>query len=300
MVSDKTIVTNLSEVDQIRMGDRKPYLIFIGGPALGKVYVLNEGETVIGRGQDVTIVVEDDSISRRHLALHIEGPNVKAHDLDSTNGTFVNGRRIKQCLIEDGDRIQISSSSIMKFSFQDKLENIFHKELYRMAVTDPLTAIYNKRFFLDRIEEEFSHAKRGKQTLSLLIFDVDHFKQFNDEYGHLAGDFVLTRIAEQVLSMTRAGDVFARYGGEEFCLLLREADQKATLALSERIRRSIETYPFDYNGQNLKVTVSIGVAIYEPTIANSRVFIQEADRCLYVAKEKGRNRICVGDRVIEG
>lgn len=300
MVTDKTIVTNLRDIDQIRMGDRKPYLIFIGGPSLGKVYVLNEGDTVIGRGQDAGILVEDESISRRHLSFHVDGPHVEVHDLESTNGTFVNGRRVKQCIIEDGDRIQISSASIMKFSFQDKLENIFHKELYRMAVTDPLTAIYNKRFFLDRIEEEFSHAKRGKQMLSLLIFDVDHFKQCNDQYGHLAGDFVLQRIAEQVLSMTRAGDIFARYGGEEFCLLLRQADQKATLTLSERIRHSIESYPFDYNGQNLKVTVSIGVAIYEPTLATSRVFIQEADRCLYVAKEKGRNRICLKDRVIQG
>jgi len=228
-MSERTIVTHLRNVDHINVGAKKPYLIFIGGTSLGSVYILEEGETVVGRGKDATIMLDDDSISRRHVAFWVEGQNVEAHDLESTNGTFVNGRRVKQCMLEEGDRIQISSNTIMKFSYQDKLENIFHKELYRMAVTDPLTAIYNKRFFLDRIEEEFSHAKRGKQSLSLALFDIDHFKTINDTYGHLAGDFVLQRLAELVLGMTRTGDIFARYGGEEFIILLRQADLDAAL-----------------------------------------------------------------------
>lgn len=291
-MSDKTIVTNLRNMDRLHMGSKKPYLIFIGGPSLGSVYMLEAGETVVGRGKDATILVEDDSISRRHVLFSVNGQVVEAEDLESTNGTFVNGRRIKQSMLEDGDRIQISSHTIMKFSYQDKLENIFHKELYRMAVTDPLTSIYNKRFFLDRIEEEFAHAERGKQTLSIILFDVDHFKNFNDTHGHLAGDFILQRIAELVLGMIRTGDTFARYGGEEFVLVLRQADLEAATNLAERIRQALDASSFDYDGKSFKATVSLGVATYTPRVTNARALIQEADERLYLAKERGRNRVC--------
>lgn len=291
-MNERTIVTNLRNLDHIQMDHKKPYLIFISGPSVGQVYMLEEKENVVGRGKDASIVVEDDSISRRHVQFSVDGQFVEVHDLDSTNGTFVNGRRVKQCMLEESDRIQISSNTIMKFSYQDKVENIFHKEIYRMAVTDPLTSIYNKRFFLERINEEFSYANRGKQSLSLIIFDVDHFKTFNDTYGHLAGDFVLQHLAGVVSKMTRAGDIFARYGGEEFALILRQADLAPARALAERIRVAVEKDRFEHDGHVFNVTISLGVATYSPNCPNARALIQEADRCLYQAKAAGRNRVC--------
>lgn len=291
-MSDRTIITHLRNVDHLGTEAKKPYLIFIGGPALGKVYIIEEGNTVVGRGKDATILVEDDSISRRHVQFTVEGQHVEVHDLDSTNGTFVNGRRVTQCTLQDGDRIQISSDTLMKFSYQDKLENIFHKELYRMAVTDPLTSIYNKRFFLERVEEEFAHATRGKQSLSLIMMDIDHFKQVNDQNGHLMGDFVLQEIAELIMKMIRGGDIFARYGGEEFVLLLRQTDLPSAAGLAERIRKTIEAHAFRQDGLTLKITISMGVATYTPECLNARALIQEADRYLYEAKQSGRNRVC--------
>ncbi len=297
---EKTVVTNLENLEELHVGERKPYIIFIGGPALGKVYVLEDGEHVVGRGKDATIVVDDESISRRHIQFSVDGQHVELEDLDSTNGTFVNGRRIARSAIADGDRIQISTDTIIKFSFQDKLENIFHKELYRMAVTDPLTNIYNKRFFTDRLAEEFSHAKRNGEPLSLLMLDVDHFKLLNDTHGHLAGDSVLQGIGERILHICRSGDIFARYGGEEFTLLLRKAKLPQAIILAERVRSGIADRPFEFDGKPLRVTVSIGVASFSPDFVDARALIQEADRALYEAKNAGRNAVASSAGVMRG
>lgn len=287
---DRTVVTSIQKVDTPE--GKRAYILFLAGPLVGKLHLLEEGETTIGRSADATIAINDNRISRRHVAIQVAGEAVTMRDLGSTNGTFVNGQRVAECRLTDGDKVQISSSTIFKFALQDRTENIFHKELYKMAVLDPVTNIYNKRFFLERLAEELSHARRARHPLGLLMIDIDHFKQVNDQYGHLAGDMVLHQVAALLKAMVRQEDLLARYGGEEFSIILRGASEAKALLLAERMREAVANATITFEANPVPVTISIGVAAQDEgqDYATGKAFIQHADECLYYSKQHGRNR----------
>jgi len=287
--AEQTIVTKVEKMPT--EAEKKAYILFLSGPLVGKLQQLKEGETVLGRAQEADVAINDNRISRRHVSITVNRGESTLRDLGSTNGTFVNGKRIEAHILKDGDKIQISSSTIFKFAYQDNLENIFHKELYKMAVVDAVTGVFNKRYFLDRLKEEFSHAKRTKQPLSLIMMDVDHFKKINDTHGHLVGDFVLTHLAQTVKKMVRGEDVFARYGGEEFVAVLRGTDEKGAYQLAERIRKTIEKTPATFESLTLSLTISLGIAsLSEEEFGSPEAFIEAADQFLYKSKQAGRNR----------
>lgn len=287
---DKTVITSVSKMDT--NGEKGAFILFLSGPLVGKLHQLQDGETSLGRESGATIVINDNRISRKHLAIQVGATGTTITDLGSTNGTYVNGKRIQTHLLKDGDKVQISSSTIFKFAYQDNLENVFHQELYKMAVVDALTGIFNKRYFLDRLKEEFSHSKRNKQPLSLIMLDVDHFKNINDTHGHLAGDCVLTHLANTIKQITRASDIFARYGGEEFVVLLRGSDEPGAYQMAERIRLIVEKSPAHFDSLTIPLTVSLGAATLceEEEYDSPEALLETADRFLYKSKQGGRNR----------
>jgi diguanylate cyclase (GGDEF)-like protein len=137
---------------------------------------------------------------------------------------------------------------------------------------------------------------RHKALLSLIIFDIDHFKQINDTYGHLAGDYVLATLAKNVTPMIRSEDVFARYGGEEFVIMSRSTDPPSAHVVSERVRQHVERYKFEYEGQRIAVTVSLGLAgMPHGDIKAPEDLLARADKALYEAKRGGRNRVISAD-----
>ncbi|MBI4366686.1 MAG: diguanylate cyclase [Deltaproteobacteria bacterium] len=288
---ESTVVTAIAEVAGAE--GKRAYILFLAGPLVGKLHLLEDGVTVIGRSNDVTIPINDSRISRRHVQIRVENASGVLEDLGSTNGTFVNGCRVSTHALADGDKIQISSSTIFKFALQDQTENIFHKELYKMAVLDPVTNVHNKRFFLERFKEEFSHARRAKHPLGLILLDIDHFKQVNDTHGHLAGDMVLHQVAGRVKETVRQEDIVARYGGEEFAVIVRGATEEQTAALAERIRSVVAATPCQFEARTIPITVSGGVAALTPAhdFAEPNALIQATDDCLYSSKQHGRNRI---------
>lgn len=288
--TDNTLVTSIRAVDG--NGDTQAYILFLSGPLVGKLHALQDGETVLGRSDEATIKINDSRISRRHVSLKVGDNGTIIADLGSTNGTYVNGNKVQSHTLQDGDKIQISSTTIFKFAYQDNIENIFHKELYKMAVIDALTGAFNKRYFLDRLREEFAHARRSGQPLSLMMLDLDHFKQINDTHGHLVGDAVLQRFAKLVQQRIRPSDIFARYGGEEFSAILRNSDAIGAFTLAERIRIAVQNEPSVVTGQTIPMTVSIGVATVgdEPDLREPKDLIEVADRYLYQSKSLGRNR----------
>jgi diguanylate cyclase (GGDEF)-like protein len=259
------------------------------------MYRLDEGETFVGRGQNATIRLNDDGISRRHARLIQEQGSVKIEDLKSSNGTMVNGVAVTDQqlhALQDGDKIRLGSTTILKFTYNDHLDESFQQQMYDAALRDGLTKAYNRTYFLDRLETEVAYARRHHTSLSLLMFDVDHFKRVNDTYGHVAGDYVLAKLSTLALATVRAEDVFARYGGEEFAVLCRGVPLPSAGILGERLRQIIETTPFEHEGIRMPVTVSIGIAAYpELPIENAHQFIASADEALYEAKRSGRNRV---------
>ncbi|MBI2092795.1 MAG: diguanylate cyclase [Deltaproteobacteria bacterium] len=287
---EKTIITKVTKLPEESV--KRAYILFLSGPLIGKLMHLENGLTTIGRAPDANIAINDSRISRHHLQIDVSSENVTIEDLGSTNGTFINGERVKKQKLADGDKIQISSTTVFKFALQDKTENIFHKELYKMAIIDPVTNIYNKRFFLERLKDEFSHAKRSKMGLSLLMIDIDFFKKVNDTHGHLAGDMLLHQLAKIIKSMVRGEDVLARYGGEEFVAILRGAKKDGAFNLAERIRLKVESSPLIFEEKKIPITISIGVASLDEVNEHSELceLIKDADEKLYQSKQNGRNR----------
>ena len=166
-------------------------------------------------------------------------------------------------------------------------------QLEELAITDPLTGVFNRRHFATLVERQMDLGLRHNLTTSILLLDVDHFKQINDTHGHLAGDFVLCRIAQTLTQQLRAHDIIARYGGDEFIILSAENDETGLLPFGNRLCSAIENGDFQFEGKDLKVTVSLGAVIILPgqTYENA---IDAADKALYSAKNAGRNRVALG------
>ena len=195
-------------------------------------------------------------------------------------------------VLQDGDKIQVGTNTVLKFSLQDELEEAYQRSIYESAVRDGLTRIYNKKYFLDALRKEFAWCVRHQVPLSLVLFDIDHFKKVNDTYGHPAGDHVLQRVAERVSATIRTEDVFARYGGEEFALMLREASEEQAITCAERCRKAVTASDFVFAGTPLRVTISLGVAVLQQgDYSQAEDLIAAADRYLYRAKNGGRNRV---------
>jgi diguanylate cyclase (GGDEF)-like protein len=177
---------------------------------------------------------------------------------------------------------------------QDELKEA-NERYRRLSITDDLTGLYNRRYFFEILEREFERAVRYHLPLALVIIDVDHFKEVNDNFGHLQGDVILTEIASLITGNLRSHDIVARYGGEEFVLLLPMASGDTARSVSEKIRRLIERHRFKGAGDH-SITVSIGVCTY-PTSAVERIddLISLADGGLYEAKREGRNSVVIHD-----
>lgn len=168
--------------------------------------------------------------------------------------------------------------------------------LEQESITDPLIGIYNRRYLDRRLGEEFGRARRYGLALSVLLIDVDHFKQINDTHGHQAGDQLLSQMGKLLLSEIRDSDVAARYGGDELLILALNTTGSSAVVLAERLRRQVETQPLVLSRttgrrKEIGVTVSIGVAGFDQDVINSESLVKYADKALYEAKQQGRNRV---------
>jgi diguanylate cyclase (GGDEF)-like protein len=290
--------TRVTQVVQQQPADDSPsndclVVIYTAEPGLlGKRFVLDKSPTRVGRGADSQIVLEGDSVSRRHAHLERRAGAWYVVDDGSTNGTYVNEEQIaREQLLVNGDRIKIGPS-ILKFLSGADAEAKYHEEIYRMTIVDGLTQIHNKRALFEALEKELMRARRYERDLSLLMFDIDFFKRINDQYGHLAGDHVLRELARIVQERIRREEVFARYGGEEFVILLPETPLPGAAALAESLRARVANHAFVFQGERIPVTVSIGTALLGENDKVAADLIQRADEKLYEAKRGGRNRVC--------
>ena len=276
-------------------GGPSMYLVVISGPSFGEMYKLKGDRVVLGRGERTDIRVLDDGVSREHAAIERDGGKMVLVDLRSTNGTFCNGQRVQRQDLTDGDKISIGATTILRFTYQDQVDEHYQKKLFESALRDGLTSTFNRRYFVDRLQSEIRFAVRHEKALALLFVDIDHFKKINDEHGHLAGDQVLAGVARVMTSTIRAEDVLARYGGEEFAVICREIEADGALALGERLRLAVEQHRFEHAGKVIPVTVSIGIAAGRK-VEDAQAFIAAADAAMYEAKRAGRNRVCVPKR----
>ena len=270
-------------------------LIYPPGADMGRKYELTSKVANIGRDPSNHIVIDSDSVSRRHARLTIENGKRFLTDLQSTNGTYVNNRLILSQELKHGDQAKIGDS-IFKYLIGSDVESAYHEEIYQMTIKDGLTDIYNKRYFLEALDREMSRAQRYKRNLSILLFDIDHFKKINDTYGHLAGDHVLQSLAQLVSSRSRREEVFSRYGGEEFVILLPETPMKGAMELANLLRKLVHTHEFEFEGESIPVTISVGVAEMGRKTITPSAFIKRADeKCTKPKPPEGT--VCGGNLV---
>ena len=218
-----------------------------------------------------------------------------AHNRPVTGGMEYMSQDLTLMPVKDGNG-EVTSVCICLFDVTDvAIYQTMHKaamnKLEMVSRVDGLTQLYNRSHWQSRLNEEFSRAARYESPLTLIMFDLDHFKSINDTYGHLGGDAVLTTVARIVRESVRENDIPGRYGGEEFGVILVNTDEEGATVVAERIRSTIEATPIPYEEGEISATASLGVSVYEPGIDDAEELIANADAALYYCKEHGRNQV---------
>ncbi len=269
----------------------RPRLVVLHGPSVGAMHRISDG-AVIGRQSDAAVQLDTAEISRRHARLVVKQDQFFVEDLGSRNGTYLNGARIeKPMALKEGDKLEIGGV-VLRFALFDQLDEEYQEQIYESSLRDGLTRAFNRKYLDERLDSECAYSLRHDTPLSLLIFDIDRFKTINDTWGHQVGDAVLIQLVQHVLRVIRAEDVLARYGGEEFVVLSRGIKLAEAIAFGERLRAAVVRQAFVHGSERVPVSISIGVAsMPEPDVLQASHLFDRADRALYLAKQRGRNRV---------
>jgi diguanylate cyclase (GGDEF)-like protein len=262
------------------------------GADIGKRVPLINQQYIVGRDNEAGFVVSRSSVSRQHARLFKDDRGLWwVEDLSSTNGTFVNEARIQTRRLDDADQVRFGDA-IYKFLSGSNIESAYHEAIHNMAIQDGMTGIHNKRYVVEFLEREIAVCIRHAHPLTLVMFDVDHFKKINDTQGHLAGDAVLKDLASRIRPRIRREDLFARYGGEEFACVLPSTALAGGVVFAEHLRILIEERPTVFDDKAISFTISLGVTtLHKETGVDTDTLIKRADDNLYAAKRGGRNRV---------
>ncbi len=291
MAEQETRVTRILGLLERVSADSESCLVQIHGPNLGKKYVLDAEEFTIGRDMKNSIVVDLDNVSRSHAMVKTRQGRSYVHDLGSTNGTYLNDEEVlEETSLRSGDFVKVGGA-IFKFLSGGNIETLYHEEIYQLTIVDGLTQINNKRYLMEFLEREMGRCHRYNRALSLIMIDVDHFKNVNDTHGHIAGDFVLREVAQRVKQRIRKEECFARYGGEEFAIVMPESGPDNARRFAEKLRKIVADHSFVFEGKEMSVTISLGVADMTAEMTEPAQFIKAADENLYEAKKAGRNQV---------
>lgn len=283
-------------------------LLGISGRTKGR-RVAVRGALEIGSDEHCELFVDDIGVSRHHARISFTGEQATIEDLESTNGTFVNGERVvTPRRLEHEDQVQLGVAAF-RFQLVDDAAAAVYDELYALATKDPLTGLLNRHHLRSEAERDLDRAVRAGGHLCVLMVDVDHFKRFNDTWGHAAGDAALVVVAQRLLACVRTSDSVGRWGGEEFVVTLPDTPLADAVIVAERIRARMVADPVRLEAGETSVTVSIGAADLveieheQPTHGASReqiaalfdAIVARADARLYAAKRGGRDRVCATD-----
>ena len=287
IIGKRNILSDACLIELIGKQENKKYNLFIQDIINKKEYAFS-----IGRDPNINdIIIDDISISRQHALIYKKGDHFYIKDYDSTNGTYINDEKIKaEATLSNQDKIKIGST-IFKF-LQGDIESLFLDNLREKINVDKLTGAYNKQYFVDHLKKLFSLAKRYNKQLSLILFDIDDFKNINDTYGHAAGDYILSELGKIINQRIRTTDIFARVGGEEFGILCQETGHDNSRQLADDICMIVSGYSFSFGGNGIPVTISMGLCEYTNELSSESDMYTLCDSLLYKAKKSGKNRVC--------
>jgi diguanylate cyclase (GGDEF)-like protein len=287
---ERVTAVDMVTFSQVSATTDRACLVVIYGPELGRRVPLSQATCEIGRSSRSDLPIDQESISRHHARITFDAQRHYIEDLGSTNGTFVNDLNVKRQPLKHGDQVKLGRS-ILKYMSGNNIEANYHEEIYRLMTMDALTQTHNRRYFDEALEREYNRSLRYRRSLSLILFDIDHFKKINDVHGHVAGDSVLRQLAMVVKPRLRSQDVLARVGGEEFAVLLPEVENPGARIAADKVRAIVESARFLVDDKEFGCTVSIGVTTFAPTVTSPQMLYDLADKNLYAAKNAGRNRV---------
>jgi diguanylate cyclase (GGDEF)-like protein len=272
---------------------------YVGNP-IGEVIHLHGSRLQIGRSSDNDISLPEPEVSRRHALLSlIRGPegglSVEIEDQGSTNGTYVNGKRAittrGRLALQNGDVVRVGGHAF-KLKRLDELERHYHQVVLAQTTVDALTGVSNRATVLGYLERHFDLAKRYKRPLTIILGDLDHFKEVNDRFGHATGDAVLQRFGTILVGRLRGSDQAGRIGGEEFLMVLPETQSQDAINVAEDLRKAIQSEVIEApDGTQFQVSCSLGVAQIQDSDGTGGALLARADVALYRAKGLGRNRV---------
>ena len=300
-VSDKTsIVSSDTFRGKMRAADDvPPAVVILVGPAgyVGKQWLINKSEIVVGRSTEVEVSVSDTSLSRSHAKFVLSGSDVLIVDMGSTNKTLVNNQPVPPMVprkLINNDQIK-TGNVIFKFLEKGNVESLSNQHIFDKAQKDALTGAFNKGALLEKGPELTRRSDVLNEPMAIITFDLDFFKKINDGFGHPGGDYVLKELGSLMRSkLVRSNDYFSRYGGEEFVLILQSTNLKTAMEVAERIRQTIESHHFIFEDKKILVTISSGVSIRKAGDTWESMY-DRADKALYLSKQNGRNKVTTTD-----
>ncbi len=285
------------EVELLEDLDTREWVLirYVGQP-MGQFIPLPMGGLEIGRAPDNGLCLPEPEVSRHHARLRVAADleTVELRDLGSTNGLFVNGKRVYahpgpvRLKAEDVLRV---GGHVFKLKRMDAVERRYHQEIVALTTLDPLTGVGNRASVLHQLEAHVDLAQRHQRPLSVILADLDRFKQVNDAHGHRVGDRALEAFGALLRRRLRGSDPVGRLGGDEFLIVLPETSAMLALTAAEGLRRALATLPLALEeGQVLPLTCSLGVAQLQPGDSDGGALLARADAALYAAKAGGRDR----------
>ncbi len=286
------------------MGERRPALVSLRGELLAISIPLERDEVILGRALEADVRVNDLRASRLHARIKVERDSLTdlvrctISDLASTNGTLLNGQILTEAVLQEGDKIVIGDQ-VFRYTMLDEMDREFQQQIHRLLSHDELTGLLTSKSFFSELRQEAARAELGSLPFCVLMMDLDHFKEVNDNHGHLVGSQTLEAVGGVIKRALRAGDVGARFGGEEFAAFLLDADYAQGLVAAERVRTAVQQFEFQATRNSsadpnriLHITVSIGLASFPDDGRDPIQLVELADSALYRAKRGGRNRVC--------
>ena len=282
--------------------DLRPALVFLSGELIAVPIPLEREEVILGRALEADVRVNDSKVSRQHARIN-KRYNPETNEIEfvltdfgSRNGTLVNGQRVHEEVLLNGDKITIGEH-ILRFDLLDEIDREYQRQIHRLISHDDLTGLLSSRSFFSELRRESGRAKAEGRPFCVLMMDVDHFKMVNDTYGHLTGSKTLEEIGGVIIGIMRSGDAAARFGGEEFAAFLLDAEVPQAFVAAERIRSVIESREFTVvrtgkPASTHRVTISIGISAYPADSSDPIELVEMADSALYRAKREGRKRVC--------
>jgi diguanylate cyclase (GGDEF)-like protein len=279
-----------AEVVKRVKASHRPVLVVLAGNEVGQRLVVDQ-TLLIGRDPQAAVTLTDGLVSWHHARIEDRGDSWAVVDLDSTNGTAVNGERVRDCVLKPNDKV-IVGTTVLSFEMQDEMQQQYNEMVERLLNIDDLSGLFVRRKFDADVAALIEAARHAGRSVAMLVMDLDGVKRINDTHGHLFGAYVIGESGRLIGQVIGVRGIACRFGGDEYIAALRDYDKERGAAVGREILQTLTQHRFEREGVRLHPGISIGVAAFPEDAIDQATLFQRADEALYRAKQAGKGRVC--------